>query len=392
MEKEIIIDKKTALWRINNKSDYSKMILKHPIKPRNLKDFKNINNLVVFSNFFKNNDSELLDIPFLKNIEELIFEDKKFVGYSFSYLTTPNLKSIEFSDKTKSIRDSLFIKCKKLEKITFNISDNYNIECEGYDYRDKICVKNTNLKSIILNKNNISYKIDLDYDVDYITEIKYSSKEGIVLEYKNSSVSTKVNIINNNITQINTLYKINEEYINNNCLNIPSYINNINLEGILYTGEIKSICFDKKILSSNETISDIYKYLPGLENITLKNDNNMSLLESQNFTETELGKFNDVYIEGNKLIIEFDGSKLIIDENGKKEYKKIESKEKRDKAKEDIINIEKCTSKELEYLMYYKKICELINCNNRYVTSTTKVDEALKILKKELKFKLDMED
>lgn len=389
---EIIIDKKTVLWRINNKDNYSKMILKYPVKSRNLKEFKNIKTLVVFSNFFKNNDSELLDIPFIENIEELIFEDKKTVGYSFSYLTTPNLKTIEFSDKTKSIRDSLFIKCKKLEKIIFNISDNYNIKYEGYDYRDKICVKNTNLKSIILNKNNISYKIDLDYDVDYITEIKYSSKEGIVLEYKNSSVSTKVNIINNNITQINTLYKINEEYINDNCLNIPSYINNINLEGILYIGEIKRIFLDKKILSSNEAISEIHKYLPGLESITLKNDNDMALFNCQNFTENELGKFNDVYIESNKLIIELDESKLVIDENGNKEYEKIESKEKRVKAEEDVINIENCSAKKLEYLMYYKKICELINCNNRYATSTTKVEEALKLLKKELKFKLDMED
>ena len=325
IEKELILNKESTLLLVKKRNEYTKLHLKKEISPLLLRGFNNVKELVIDGNGSyarRTNENKIYKLPFINNVENLVFKNIKELGFGYSYetyeLVAPNIKSIEFPANVDNIYCHYLLWTSSLEKILFNIDYNTNgIFRSKYD-RNPLALNSDNIKEIILKTKFNTYNIDLDYIPNNINEIKYSDELGIILKYSNMAVNTEVNIQNGIYTKTNTLVTICDNMIKDGCLHIPDYINDLNINSISFDKTIDSISLNIELLKNIKDTQSLSRFIPNLKSIILRTKE-MSLFPTMEFSEIEYGKIEEVYILDKKLHIIFDSKKVIIDENGNKE-------------------------------------------------------------------------
>lgn len=403
-ENELVIDKNTKLLLIGNRKKYTKLKISKKVNPLILTGFNNVREITIEDNdnkyLYCYNEQKINIIPLIDNIDKIIYKNIRKIGITTREwadreftLNAPNLKSIEIPATTYRMSSKYFDNSKLLEEIIFNVTKDTNINF-GANSKDILDISNCNLKRIIIKTNFNTYSIILDYKPNYISKLQYSGTEGIILEYSDSSIETNVIIKNDGIIKENKLKILSDSFINDGCFYIPDYINNIDIGSIEYSSKIDSISLNLKHLSTNPSI--LNTYIPNLKSVIIRNDNDMLLFKTKEFTSSEYGQINKVYIYNKKLHIIFEDHKIIIDEYGNKKITSIE--ERIDEIKEGetpkeeleitnkINHLDNFTSHQLEYYTYYKKILEYLSNDNKLSSET---EQAMSIIKKELVKKLE---
>ena len=417
-DNELIIDDNTKISSIKNKDKYTKITITKKINPMLLNKFKNIKELVIdyyWNSRYKKIFEVYFDkLSFVNNLEKLTYKNIYRIGsyrdilddIHYFYLYTPSLTTIEFPENLSYIYSDFLKDASKLETIIFNINNKTKIAIQDNKLFEKasLMVKNCNLKKIIIKTKYNTHEIKLDYKPKEISDIYYSELDGIVIEYNNEYIKSKVTINNNIVNIKNTLIKITDNFIIENCLFIPDYINNIKIEGSIALNEIKSISINPKLINENEyTYEYIDKYIDKkrIEKIIIRNNNEMSLYENKEYFTKEYGTLKNIYIKNQMLYLEFDKILFSINKEGnitkisnkyeelnlnkynKKMEAQIESTEDNtENVKKNYLNL--YSSRELEYYTYYKKILELISPENK------EIQDAMNIVENELIKKLKM--
>lgn len=397
--KTIVLEDSKKVRTIKNKEQYKKMVLNCNPKIRLLNGFINIEELELGRYFCSEYTNKL---PFKDNIKKL-FMDRKEIGDSWydNPIQMRNLESIEFTSRLKIISENYLNYLIKLENLIFNVDHNTDIKFNGN--HKGLEVNSTNLKQIIIKAPYDEYIDNVDYKAGNINVLKYSDEEGIILEYSNGYIKTKITIKNDCLIKTNKLYKISDDFIENECFIIPNYINSIDLDGISYTKKIESISLNLYTLLSDKNIfTFIGKYIPDLKKIIIRKNNEMSLFENIEITTLEYGEFKDIYIMGKELIIEFSDKKMKIDSNGNKciydldKSRKVVSKIIEDNklsitnSKYDKLNSFNTT--ELEYYTYYKKLIEYIINDDMSEKENIETKRAMNVIEKQLIKKLERDN
>lgn len=400
---ELIIDKNTKLMNVQNKDKYNKLILNKKVNPIFLNSFKNIKELEL-NDFY--NEEKLNKLSFKNNIEKLIIKNITVLGKkadntgygTIKYsLPTPKLKILELPDIVEDINPNYLNNIDNLETIVFNVSANTKLYLKkNSDYKPLSLP--ASLKNIVIKTEFNSYEINFDYIPKYLTEVYYTSY-GITIEFYNNYIKTIIQIDNNNVSIKNTLTNISDELITDNCLYIPDYINDINIEEKSALKEIDTININpQKInLSKIDEYRWLTQFLSNIRKIIIRSTDGMKLNPNKEFTVEEYGELQQIFIKDKRLQIVFAKNKFIIDELGNIEksdvitqqvteepVKVTENNECNKGARpyfdEETI-IKKYTSKQLEYYSYYKKLLELLcNTNN----NDNELTDAMNIIEKRL--------
>lgn len=401
---ELIIDKNTKLTNVQNKEKYNKLILNKKVNPIFLNSFKNIKELELNNGYY--NEEKLDKLSFKNNIEKLIIKNIKVLGKkpdnsgygTIKYsLPTPKLKILELPDIVEDINPNYLNNIDNLETIIFNVSANTKLYLKkNSDYKPLYLP--SSLKNIIIKTEFNSYEINFDYIPKYLTEVYYTSY-GITIEFSNNYIKTIIQIDNNNVSIKNTLTNISDELITDNCLYIPDYINDINIEEKSALKEIDTININpQKInLSKIEEYRWLTQFLSNIRKIIIRSTDGMKLIPNKEFTVEEYGELQQIYIKDKRLQIVFAKNKFIIDELGnieksdvitqqvKEETVKVTENNECNKGARPYFDekaiIKKYTSKQLEYYSYYKKLLELLyNTNN----NDNELTDAMNLIEKRL--------
>lgn len=383
MAKELVIDKNTKIDKIENKEEFTKLVINTKVNPKKLSGFTNVKDLVLDGlNMKKENVNErnLNLFPIKDNIEKLKFLNinkygsytsmigSKFYYYNLSY---KNLKSIEFPSQLNYLDCSNYLtQLANLEEIIFNVNERTYIN-------ENILINSTKLKKIIVKFYEKEYVVDFDYQISTISYIGFNKhNKEITIHFNNSEIKSivTINTHNKEIKKENILVVFN---VINGVLNIPGYVTNI--EEQVKTG-VDTLSFDLSLLNTithKNSVINYYDNNNNVKKIILRNKNNMLLFPEKVIVTNEYGDFDKFYIENNLLKLIYPDFDLIIDNNGN-----VEKNLKYKKTKE--IDLNNYTANELKEYMCYKMLLEIAKENDLEYKKAMEVveDRVIKRLKK----------
>ena len=380
--KEIIIDKNINLSKIDCKT-YSKLILKSKIRPNRLKKFINVKELTIVSeeiNTYDYNEYNINKLPFISNLEKLTFKNIQLLGKKTNFkgyysLNTYTLKSIEIPTSIYYINKEYIMYCKKLEEIIFNVTNSIN-----FDY---LIVDSKYLKKIKIKYLDKEYVLNVDdYFLDGINRIEVDNENQIIkLTCRNEIFTTKFSIdIGNDIVKKYVVLDASpEKLIENSILNIPDFVNVIELGRCDQSA--KELSFNIKILENMKERYDFFldSDLKYLEKVILRKNNEMNLFPNEVFDTNLYGKFNYLFIENQELHIVYDNLEFIVDKSGN-----IKKREFIMKEIEKEINLNNYSLTELEEYLCYKKLLLSIKENDKEFIDAMNVLEG-RIIKRLMK-------
>lgn len=403
---ELVINKKTDLLKVINRDKYTKLVLNCDVSPNYLIGLKNIKELIINGNINETNNKNEINLskfPFANSLEILKINNVKNLGkrtYKKNYYgvdfsndniyshALSNLKIIELPNCIEDIDLNYFNEMNSLEEIIINA----NNETKLYQ---TINMPN-NLKHFIIKYNNKEFKIVPDYKIKSIQGIDFIKLfNSVFLYYYNDTIRTDVKI--NNIPKINNrLVTLTNNLIDeNNILYIPDYITSINREQNKITYKIKGISLNSDLLKTNIHITKDHsqefiltpydcKYL---EKIIIRRNNEMSLFQNKEYDIKEYGEIEKIYINNNKLVLEYEDLILEIDESGlNKSYKikEIKTNNKQKLSKEKELELDKYTTEELIDYLCYKRFLEFVKTK----INDKEINEHLNIIKEKVIKKL----
>ena len=198
---ELIIDKNTKLNKIENKEDYTSIVIKTKVNPKKLNGFKNVKYLsieYIDNNNYNYNEKHINQLPFKSNIEKISFKHIEKYGVLkrkrneiiFNVLEyLPNLKCIEFPPCIKNVSSCYLKNINALEELIFNIEPTTNQYSTMYLYSDK-------LRRIIIKYFDKEYILDLDYEISAISETHYiTENNSIFIKYSNEDKYNRISSI-----------------------------------------------------------------------------------------------------------------------------------------------------------------------------------------------------
>jgi len=368
---KLIINSTKDILNTVNRKKYTKLILNKHVSKLNLNSFKNVKELTyVYHHDYLS--EQINKLSFAKNLEKLTFKGMKSIGTDYyTKLILPNLKTIEFPETLQTI-DENYLAFVKIKELIFNISNDTKFLNDSFSSKKYLNLNGSLLEKIIIRTSYKTYNIIPDYEIEQIGNSGYFNDEGIILNYKNYYIDTKVSIRNDIVNINNRLTNVNDEFIKNGCFYIPDYINSIDLSGQYNFKEINSVSLSiNHIVSGYTNNIDFIYFIPDLKEIIIRNSNDMKLNPSIVISEEEYGKIHSVYIKDKKLNIYFKDKLITIDNNGLKIITEGFNKEENNvKINTNINNsgstldecaLKKYSSTQLEYYGYYKHLVELLN-------------------------------
>lgn len=385
-EKTLIIDKKTNIASISNRSQYTKLVLNNETNPMLLFGFKNLKEVEINNPY---NEKHINSLPFISNIEKISFVNLKDIGrgdynskkceYKYWKLKElNNIKCIEFPAETNYIRPSYIENLTNLEEIILNVNR------KTYRYTDLV-IKSPKLKKIIAKTEHDLYSFDLMYVPNCIKHWRYNDSEGkIIICYSNKYIDTTLKINNNNQESSfdNSLKNIDDDLVNNKELVIPDIVTSfcvMNIDLIKFYDTLSiNVSLLNNCLNNGSFFYNIY-----LNKIILRNNNEMNLFKEKIISLDDNEKIIYISIRENKLCLEYDDYFLEIDDKGTKEkIIKEENKPEENLQEENILD--KYTLNELEEYMIYRRFIETYKneydkvLNNALDVIKNRVDQKLK--------------
>ncbi len=391
-KKELVVDKNMMFFA--DKNIYTKLILKKNV---NVGSFPNVEEVVYDFDTDNNNIN-------LGNATKVVFTKNESLGYKkiqykkngqkkTGYIKNPidfsNIKSIEISNVTTAIYYNILENATNLEEIIFNISSNNSIYYKDEENRYNshyLIVRNTKLKRIIIKSNTWSHSINLKCTPNSIDDLDFSyDLISLSVQYGNSNNEYK--IINGKLYETKTLNRIDDESVIDGNFYIPDDFTKLKINAIRTLKSIDSISLNLNLLKDTKNY-DFHEYgyiiTKDLKYVEVRNNNDMALFETKKYSSEKYGTIQNIKIINDNLYIVFDNFTIKIDKDGneeKIENEKIEKQttsEKTTNIKEEKLefSITNCTSEQLEYYRYYKKIVEYLMDNN-YIGNNKKLSEAL---------------
>lgn len=365
MAKELVINKDTKLDKIENKEEYTKLVIKNKFNPKKLSGFTNIKELVIDGLDMKNNIYyKYINLPAIaNNVEKIKFINLTRYGkckqniisdVEYYRLNYYNLKSIEFPSFIQYIGSDYLMETKNLEEIIFNIPIN------SYELIfDNFIISSTKLKRIIIKYMDKEYVINLDYAINIIKSIKHVEGESgnIEVSFSNNEVVSDVKI-NTKMNKIKYNNYLENPTLDNGILYIPDYITDINEERI---HDIREISLNLKLLDNIKrnsfTLIRDYKNME-LEKIILRNSNSMCLIPERVINVKDYGEFVCAAIEDNILKILYYNYMIKVNSSGM--VKEIGYNKKLDKPQKQEVDLNKLNDRELKTYLYCKFLLEQV--------------------------------
>lgn len=385
-EKTLIIDKKTNLASISNRSQYTKLVLNSKTNPMLLFGFKNLKEVEINNSY---NEKYINSLPFLSNIEKISFVNLKDIGrgdynskkieYKYWKLKElNNIKCIEFPAETNYIQPSYIENLTNLEEIILNVNR------KTYRYPDLV-IKSPKLKKIIAKTEHDLYSFDLMYVPNCIKYWRYNDSEGkIIICYSNKYIDTTLKINNNNQESSfdNSLTNIDDNLVDNKELVIPEIVTSFCVMSNSLTKFYDTLSINVSLLSSYSNDRSFFNDLY-LNKIILRSNNEMNLFQEKKIYLEDKEIINKIFIKDKKLCLEYDNYFLEIDDKGTKEKIIKEEKKVEENHQEENI-LDKYTLNELEEYMIYRRFIETYkNEYDKFLTNALdvikdRVDQKLK--------------